>query len=166
MSDSLVLTVAFEASSEKFILALRNISTNRLRVEVQPTNFQGCIVVSGKEGGPKRYYEKRYRMMRATSEWSDSQQEMQPGAEVIWRLPIAEMRDIHDNRLTLRELNGASVSAELHQVATVPSDGNYILNNASQKSAKLDIKVDGAANRSQPVSSETNRTSAAAGSGR
>jgi hypothetical protein len=168
MSGFLNLTLSFDARSEQFLITLRNTSSNSLSIAFQPTNFQGYIVVEAKGKVPRKYYEKRFRTMMLTSQWIVPRQKLTAGGIIAWEQPVAELRDIQDNQLRLQELDGASAWAEVEQIAIVPPGGNYIVNNARQKSPKINIEVepDGAANRSQPVRPDTNRASSAAGPGR
>jgi hypothetical protein len=168
MSEILNLTMFFNVRSSQFLIVLRNTSTNSVDVQVQPTNFQGCIVVELRGKEPRKYYEKDFLPIMLTSEWIDPRQKMAPGAVIVWKLPVTDLRDIQENGLGLQELDGASVWAEVERLAVVPPNGNYIENNARQKSTRISIEAEpsGSVDGSQSLRSPTNRAPEADGSRR
>jgi len=172
MSDHLLLGIAFQPRSktaaESFRITLQNKSTNDVMLQVQPNRFQGSIVLTSKGREPKEYYDKEFRRLLLTALWVDPFEKLPKGDAIVWNVPITNLRDVHDHRPILQELNGASAYATLKRVAIAPPSGSFISSNAKQTSGRITIQFeqDGAANGSQPIRSETNRTSSAAGSRR
>src|ERR1043166_6909629 len=151
MSDDLLLTVTFEpksrTSAEYFRIILLNRSANDLNIQVDPTNFHGSIFVIREGRAEIEYYEKRYLMLLQAAVWEEPVQTLEQGAAIIWGVPIAELRDVYGRQPTMQELNGATAYAILDSVAIVPPDGNYIVSNARQISAKTMINAEPARSR-------------------
>ena len=139
LSDNLSLTISYQPEEALFKITLRNISENMLVISVEPSRFYGDIVVTTNDGQTDVYMDSVARIHRMTAGLMVSTQPMPPKAEIVWRLPVSNLRRIQDNPFDPHALQGATVHATLARVAVVPSNKTYIENNAEQTSAPIKI---------------------------
>jgi hypothetical protein len=145
MADDLSLTVAFVpthvATNEYFIITLTNKTGDDLNVQVQSKAFHGSIIITSK-AKEVEYYPKDFLKMLLTSEWPEPTQKLERDSTIIWKVPIVDLRDIHDNRISAEEINGTDVCAKLNLIAIVPPNRTYIISNAKQISPKVKIHLE------------------------
>ena len=142
MSENLSLTLEFVPKSEKkadhFKITLKNVSGKDLELMIISTsNFGGSIFVTQKGKEAVEYYEKRYLLLLSTGELATSRQKLEKDGALQWKVPITELRDIHDGKLTIQELHRATAHVELGMIAIIPPKGGFIASNAKQTSASI-----------------------------
>ena len=97
----------------------------------------------------REFFEKNYLRLLTTSTWSYDPQKLAKGAEIVWRVPIRDLRDVHDRPLPVQKLDGTAVRAKLDLVAVVPDEAReMVTSNARQNSTAITVPVNaGAAQR-------------------
>jgi len=153
LSDKLGLMLAFEPKSgtatDHFIIALTNRSGQALWVVVNPTEFHGSIFVKPEGKEQTEYFETNYFMMMMTSAWVEPAQQMEKGATIVWKVPLAALWALGKSRLTVPDLAGATAYAEMDKLAIRPPKSAqkrfWIDGNASQASERIRIKLGPAA---------------------
>ncbi len=121
-----------------FVATLTNVSDQKLKVMVNDKEFHATLHISSPGGLPYEAYDAKYLGLLLTSEWGDPVVTLEPKKSITWVVPLSSLRTLHDKEVTHESLQGCSVLTEMN-MAVVPPDGNYIANNARQKSNPLVI---------------------------
>lgn len=142
MSRNLTLILEFIPKSEKkpdhFKITLKNVSGKDLDLMITSTPyFGGSVFVTQKGKEEVEYYEKRYRLLVLTGDPATYRQKLEKEGSLQWEVPLTELHDVHDGKLTVQELHRATARTELSMIAVVPPKGGFIASNAKQTSASI-----------------------------
>jgi hypothetical protein len=139
MSNQLLLTSSYEPSPAEFKVVLRNQSHSTLKVAVEAHQYHGRIVVFSGNGNAVELLDSRFIPLLMTSIWEAPIQTLPPQGTIAWTLPASILCDIHSNPLDSQTLRGATVHAEMDEVAVVPSTGSWVSDNAKQISSAVTV---------------------------
>jgi len=139
MSSQLVLAVSYQSTESKFTVVLTNRTSDSLKLQLEPRQFHGRIVVTQPTGIAVEYLDSAFIPAVLTSQWVVPIHTLQPHATVTWVLPIFKLQDIHANPLSVQTLQGSTVHAKLDELAIAPPSGRHISDNAKQVSAPITI---------------------------
>ena len=120
----------------RFVATLTNVSDQKLKVMINDKEFHATLHISSHGGQPYEAYDAKYRGLLLTSVWSDPVIKLEPKKSITWVFPLSILRTLHDKEVTHESLQGCTVFSEMN-MAVVPPDGNFLVNNARQKSKPI-----------------------------
>lgn len=150
-ADALRLKLRLVQNPDYFEVTLENRSGRNLKVEANPEEFQGNIIVVAGDGEESKIFERKYLNRCLTSIWLDPTIRMANGSEIVWRLPCQGLLDLHREHLSIHDLDGAWAYAKSYRILAVLSADHYEIpgDDLQTPRIKLKIKPAGAATRTE-----------------
>jgi hypothetical protein len=132
LSANLKLAIAYHPKDrndvEHFEITLTNVSGKDLELEVSDKEYRGTIVVVLKGEKPVEFREKEVRRKMMIGILPASFADLPKDGKIIWKVPVADLRDVEDRSVKTEALHDASVHAVLNRLAVIPPKGGTPVN--------------------------------------
>jgi len=153
LADVLALSVRFAPvgrSTEKgegaFVVELANVTGRAVKVNICTNAFLGTFNVQQPTGEIVSFYQALGRRILLTGMPMTS---VLPGPAhgvvFTWTIPIADLCTLHEDHVSIKDLEDREIFVELKMIAVVPENEPYLSSNAAQTSNKIKISVEQAA---------------------
>ena len=133
---------ASDKAAAHFEATLTNITDKDLQVMVNDKAFHSTLEITGKSDEKIEAFIERYRTLLLTSTWSEPTVTLRSKRSIAWTVPLSSVVTLHGEPVTHDLLAERQVVSEM-VIAVIPTDENFISDNATQRSKPISIMPKG-----------------------